>query len=143
MPFVVSLTIRTSNPDGLLLSAADSQGEKYVALYIRYGRVSNSLSDCLCEVELQHAALQVFFAASRGSGANAQLVDDRVICDNKWYQVNATVDNNKLVLSVGGDPAIETAFSEGSAPLTSSATIYIGGLPGGYCAHLIREAERY
>jgi hypothetical protein len=60
LPFVVSLTIRTSSPSGLLLSATDNNGEKYVALYIKQGKVSISLSKfvglcvCVCAYVLAH-----------------------------------------------------------------------------------------
>jgi hypothetical protein len=117
LPFVVSLTIRTSSPSGLLLSATDNNGEKYVALYIKQGKV--------------------VLAASRGdSSSSAQLKHDVAVCDNKWYQINATVDNTKLLLSVNGRSPIDTSFSSsrGTSTLVTSATLYIGGLPDGMVA---------
>lgn len=56
---------------------------------------------------------------------------DEVVCDSKWHEINATLDNTEMVLSIDGGPVHRESFGGGTGRLAESTVIYIGGLPGG------------
>jgi hypothetical protein len=109
-PFMFQVTIRTTQPSGLLLSVGDKH--RHVLVYI---------NDTLVTLKA---------AKGKNIKLQAQLTSNAPVCDGEWHEIKTVVDNREVTLEVDKKNPQAMSIKDSKDNIMDSTTVYIGGSPG-------------
>lgn len=109
----ISLSIRTSYPNGLLFYAAGQEKDDFIAVYMSDGRV--------------------YHQVSVGATVSAKISSEEDLLDGNWHTVEFVRTNRKISLSIDGVEqagSVELNNERSTTPPILSVTfpVYVGGI---------------